>query len=222
LLIDADVQHHPPLQQPAVIAHAAAEQVRVRHDDLFTADTAQACALYTDVFHRAAEVVDLQSVADHERPIERDRQRREQVAENVLSRERHRDTADAQTGQQWFDLDTEIVQRQQQDERPDGRACHEADHADRAGCCCVVRQCRASLAVQRAEHADRGPDADLPERGDREQRLQRATDRCRQHQPLSGDEHRRDQKKQHACAARHVQWQFEQLRFGRRRQLGVT
>src|SRR5688572_28059013 len=63
----------PPGHAPAV-AHTAPQQVAVRHDDLFTIETAQARGLDADVLHRAEEIVDREKVTHDERTVERDRQ----------------------------------------------------------------------------------------------------------------------------------------------------
>ena len=94
-------------------------------------------------------VVDGQAIADHERPVERDRQRREQIAEHVLGGERDRDAADAEAGEQRLDLDAEVVERQQQDERPDRDARQEADDAERAGRGAIVLHRDAACARAR-------------------------------------------------------------------------
>ena len=77
-----------PLIHPPEVAQPALEQIAVADDDLLAGDAADARRLEPDVLDRAGDLIDADRVADVERLVEHDRQRREQVAEDVLHRER--------------------------------------------------------------------------------------------------------------------------------------
>ena len=116
----------------AEIAHAALQDIGVRQNDLLAGLAAQARGLDADVFDLADEGVDHQAVADHEGLVERDRQRGEQIAEHVLQSQRDRHAADAQAGEQRGDVDAEVVERHQDQQRPDQHARDEIDDVQRA------------------------------------------------------------------------------------------
>ena len=72
---------------------------------------AQAGGLEADPLDRAGGGVAVADrVAAAERPVEHDRQRREQVGENALRGEADGDAADAEPGDQRGDVDAEIVE----------------------------------------------------------------------------------------------------------------
>ncbi len=98
------------LRQAAEIAHAAPQDVGVRQNDLFAALAAQASGLDADVLDLADEGVDDQVIADHKGLVEGDRQRGEQVAQDILQGERHRHAAYAQAGKQGGDIDADIAE----------------------------------------------------------------------------------------------------------------
>src|SRR3546814_4676229 len=70
------------------------------------------------MFDRAQATIDDDEVTDHEWFVDHDRQRREQIAQNVLHGQGHGDTADAQSGHHRRDIDAKIVEPQQQQHRP--------------------------------------------------------------------------------------------------------
>ena len=85
-------------------------------------DAADARRLEPDVLDGARDLIDADRVADVERLVEHDRQRGEQIAEDVLHRERDGDAADAEAGDQRRDLDREHrLERGDDDENPQER-----------------------------------------------------------------------------------------------------
>ena len=85
-------------------------QVGIGEDQLFTGQAAQPGGFQPDVLHAAQVLVDDQEIAHRERFVQRDTQRREQVPEDVLYRQRHGDTTDTEPRHQCGDIDTEVVQ----------------------------------------------------------------------------------------------------------------
>ena len=71
-------------------------------------------------------LIDGDRVADVERLVEDDRERREKIPKDVLHRERDRDTADPKSGDEGRDIDAEFVERGDEDDRsraPAWRRC---------------------------------------------------------------------------------------------------
>jgi len=118
LVRDAQREDDAPLVHAPVVAHPAREQVGVRHHDLLAGEAAQPRGLDSDVLDAAHVIAHDQEVADHERLVERDRQRGQQVPEHVLQRERDRDAADSQPSHQRGDVHAEVVEREQQHHAP--------------------------------------------------------------------------------------------------------
>ena len=85
------------LIHPPEVAQAALQQVAVADDDLLAGDAADARRLEPDVLDGSGDLIDADRVADVERFVEHDRERREQVAEDVLHGERDGDAADAES-----------------------------------------------------------------------------------------------------------------------------
>ena len=97
---DVEIEQHAPLIHAAEVAQAALQQIAVADDDLLAGHAAHARRLEADVLDDARDLVDADVVADVERLVEHDRQRGEQIAEDVLHRERDGDAADAEAGDQ--------------------------------------------------------------------------------------------------------------------------
>jgi hypothetical protein len=110
---------------------AAAQQVCVRDDHQFAAAAADTGALDADVLHHARDGIDFDGIARHEGLVEGDGKAGEEIAEHVLHRQRDGDAADAETGEQGRDVDAEVVQRHQSDQRPDKHPRHEIDDGKR-------------------------------------------------------------------------------------------
>ena len=79
----------------------------------------------------ALEVVHGDRVADDERLVEHDRERREQVGEDVLQRERDRDAADAESGEDAAGLEAEVLGADQEQGDPDDDLRGDAECRDR-------------------------------------------------------------------------------------------
>ncbi len=114
----AEREDDPPLEQPLEIADPAGQQIGIAEDELLARQTPDTCRFEPDTLHRAHQVVHDDEVAGHEGLVQHDRERREQIGEDVLDRERHGDSAHAQTRDQRRDLDAEVAQHDQQHQRP--------------------------------------------------------------------------------------------------------
>src|SRR5580693_2248797 len=128
----AERRQRAQLLGAAEIAHAALQDVGVRENNLLARLAAQSSALDADVLDRAGEGVQAQAVADDEGLVQSDRQRGEQIAEDVLQGERHCHAADAEAGEQGGDVDAEIAERDQDQDRPYDQARDEIDDVERA------------------------------------------------------------------------------------------
>jgi hypothetical protein len=95
------------------------------------AERAQARGLDADVLHRAHVVARNDEVAEFERLVEKDREETKDVRQHVLRGERNRHAADAEAGDQRRDLDADVVQKQNQRERPDQNLCDARHPLDR-------------------------------------------------------------------------------------------
>ena len=171
---DVELEHDPPLLHPLVIADAALEQIVVRHDDLLAAETADAGRLEPDMLHGAEHVVDDDEVADDKWFVEHDRERREQITENVLYRQRDRDAADAQPRDERGDVDAEGAQRHDEENRPERETGRVADRLH-GGARAAVGLTRAAKVVLDAEaNQSVAPAARLEQDDDHHDQLQDA------------------------------------------------
>src|SRR5450631_3513810 len=118
----ANRRQYSLFRQAAEIAHTALQDVCIGQNDLLAAFTAQPCRLDADVFDLADEGVYGQAVADHKRLVQGDRQRGKQIAENILQSQRNRNAADSEAREQRGDVDAEIIERDQNQQRPDQHA----------------------------------------------------------------------------------------------------
>ena len=85
---------------------------------ILAAQAANARGFQPDVFNRTGERADNDEIAHFERLVDGNRQRGEHVAENVLHRQRQRDTADTQAGDECSDVVAQVRQHRQQNHRP--------------------------------------------------------------------------------------------------------
>jgi hypothetical protein len=60
---------------------------------------------------RSLDVIDSNEITDRERLVERDGNRREDVAQNPLGSECHRDSADTKAGEKRRDIESQVFQR---------------------------------------------------------------------------------------------------------------
>lgn len=88
VVADAEAKRDAALLQPLEVADAARQQITIGHHHLLARQAADACGLHADMLDRAGNVADDDEVADHEGLVEGDRQRREQIAEDVPYRQR--------------------------------------------------------------------------------------------------------------------------------------
>ena len=113
------------------VADAAAQQVGIGEDQLLSRDAADAGGLDPDVLDRSGHVADDHEVSWDERLVEHDRERREQIAEDVLNGEGNRESTDAEARNQRGDIDPEVVEDEQQDSRPERNTTEEAQRVRR-------------------------------------------------------------------------------------------
>ena len=108
------------------IAHGLLDQFGIAHDDLLAAVGADAGGFQADILDLAGGAADIDGVAHLERLVDGDRQRGEQIAKDVLCRQRHGDAADAETGNEGGDVDTQVRQHGQAEHGPQ----HDLDGPD--------------------------------------------------------------------------------------------
>ena len=161
---DAEGEDHAPLLHPPVVVDARVEQVAVTDHQLLAAEAAQMRRLDADALDAPPHVSHRHEVADRERAVEHDRERGEQVAEDALRRKRDRDPADAQRGDQRRDLHPEIVEPEDQQQRPEGQRADVAPRLGHAG----RGEVGVVLALPAGRERDRGaaPEAALRQQRD--------------------------------------------------------
>ncbi len=94
--------------------------------------------------------------SDLEGFVEHDGQAGEQVAQNVLQGQAHRNAAHAQTGQQGGDVEAEVIEQQQKDQRPQHQPGDETHRGQAGGGFGVVRDGAlardANPEIEKARH----------------------------------------------------------------------
>ena len=136
---------------------ARRQQVGIRADQLLAREAADPGRLDADPLDRARLVADGHEIADHERLVQHDRERREQVAQDVLGGERDRDAADAEPGDQRGDVEPEVVEDQQERDRPDHDAREQLDQVQRVGDRPVPARLPPGIPADPADHDVAGP-----------------------------------------------------------------
>jgi len=193
---DVEVEHDPSLVHAAQVSQLALQQIGIADDHLLAVDAANARRLEADVLDHADNGIDRDRVADVERLVEDDGERGEDVAEDVLHRERERDAADAQSRDQRRDGETEHgLQRRESDHDPQddfGAHAHGRDHRDARA---IVRR-RAVCEVVLHPEADRGraPHRGLPQDDEFRDGLE-VRRRARAHRELRESDEKRDDEK---------------------------
>ena len=149
------VQHVAASAAPREVANADLEEVGVGDDDLLAVHAADARGLEPHLLDRALVLVDDNVVAEHEGLVEDDGQRGEEVAEDVLHRQRDGDAADAEAGDERRDVDAVVLQREQNEQAPQHEAHAEAEgrHRGAVGLARVV----AGPLLQPERDDDIGP-----------------------------------------------------------------
>src|SRR6185437_13260311 len=102
-----EIEEHTALLHAPEVAQAALEEITVADDDLLAIHAADAGGFQPNVLDGARHLIDANRVTDVEWLVEHDRQRGEQIAEDVLHGKRDRDAADAKSGDQRRNLDAE-------------------------------------------------------------------------------------------------------------------
>ena len=178
-VVHPEPEEGPPFGHPLVVADPAGQEIVVRQDQLFPGEATDPRGLEADALHGAGIGVQHDEVADHERLVQRDRERCEQVAEDALERQRHRNAADAHAGHERRDVQSgNVVQGHQQDDAVEHDPGHEHGHPHRGDPAAIV--VLASFLVVDRQQIDQpvGPDAHLDE--------QRTHGQCAQPSPEPG------------------------------------
>src|SRR6185436_17613526 len=96
-------------------------------DHLLAGEAPDARGLEPDMLDRAVHAFDLNRVAHDEGLVEDDRERGEEISEDVLDGERDGDAADAKSGDEGRDVDAEVLQRGDDQQSPEDEAPRVAD-----------------------------------------------------------------------------------------------
>jgi len=97
--------HDTALFDTAQVGDLLIEQLGIRDDHLFARQCADARCLEPDRLDGAGRRAEMDRIAGLERPVEQDRQCREQVGEDTLCRETDGDPADAKSRHQRGNID---------------------------------------------------------------------------------------------------------------------
>ena len=117
------------------------------------------------MLHLAAIILDGDLIANDEWLVGNYGDGGEKVAEDVLNGQRHRQTADSKTGQQWLDLDTNARQRRYAQDYPDGQSGDNAQRLE-AGDVAPIRRVQRHEPLDVVVDDDVGPDHALREQRD--------------------------------------------------------
>ena len=133
LVGDAEVHQRPAPLSSGPVLQRLLEQFGVGDHHFLAVQRADPRRLEADLLDRAGgrRIAEADRVAAAERPVEDDRERREQVGEDALGGEADGDAADAEAGDQAGDVDAEIVEDDDDRDREQGDGDEQADDADR-------------------------------------------------------------------------------------------
>jgi hypothetical protein len=113
------------------VADLAVEQLGVGDDHLVPVDRAQPSGLEPDCLDGAHRVAELHRLAQPKRPVENDRQRREQVGEDIPRGQADGDAADAEPRDDAGDIDAQVAEDQHGRDREQSDVDQQADDAQR-------------------------------------------------------------------------------------------
>src|SRR4051794_32198065 len=147
----------PAYRLPRVIPDLALQKLTVREDDLLAGVAADARGFEANVLDFAAVVLHRDRIADDERLVEHDRDRGEQVAEDVLNGERDGDTADSQSSKERLDLDSVGAQSDDREDNPDRETGNRTERLERRNAA-TIRRMGLNVASQVIPDDDIGPD----------------------------------------------------------------
>ena len=165
---DAHRQRQHPCLRARVVRQARLHHFGIRDAHFLAGTEPETRGLEADFLHTAREVADHDLIAHGERFVERNRQCREQIAEDVLHRQRHRDARDAKAGDECGDIDAEIVERQHHHDHKHRDSNQHAHHRQRRAAAVMAIGCVAHL-MQPEIHGGVGPPEQLEaERADGE------------------------------------------------------
>ncbi len=203
-------EHDAPPLQHAKVADGLLEQVGVGHHDLLALQAADACGLETNHLHRARHIAHYDEVAHLKRLVHRDGERGKQVSQDVLHRQRHRNAAHAQAGDEGRDVHTHIRQDGQQHHAPQQRAQPPGHQRGRGT---DLRHATGRVPLHIAAHANangtHAPQAHLQRHSHKPQLAQAALPAAGQVQQARAHEQSHHQ---HQCAA----GAFQHIHHGQR------
>ena len=127
---DADGLLDPPVLARAEVVHRRADERRVGEGDERVVERPDPRRPEAHLLDRAFDVVHLDPVADLERAIGEDRDGAEEVLDGVLARQRDRDAADAEAGEQRRDVHAEVVRDPDDAQHDDEDLQGLSDHRD--------------------------------------------------------------------------------------------
>jgi len=178
---DAEAEDNAPLFHALVVADAAFQKIVVGKNELLAAQAANARGLESDVLDRSGKRIHHDIVADNERFVQHDGQRRQQIAQNILHGQRHGDAADAQPRHEPRDVDAQIVQNQQEHDDPENHARHESQKRQRGGAGGVLVHPPGDRPAKPEPDAGAGPEAALNDQDQNDRFLPQRRDGRPQH-----------------------------------------
>ncbi len=191
LVEDREREFPPPVVPPGNVLDLLVEEVLVGDHALFAGRGANPRGFDADPLDRAGDRAIVDRVAAAERPVEQDRERREQVGEDALCRKADRDAADTEARDQPGDIDPEIVEHDHQRDREQREGDEQADDPHRAAQRLARIIFRTGTMLDRPEDNLARPDRGLKHCGDGEKKGDRPGDLGRR-VGVARDQFRRD------------------------------
>ncbi len=114
----AKLEHNAAFLQPLVVLDGAADHVGVGHDNLLATQASDARGLQAHMLNRTGQRAHYDEIADFKGLVDGNGQRGEHIAQDVLHRQRHRDTAHAEAGDKRGDVDAQVRQHREQNHCP--------------------------------------------------------------------------------------------------------
>jgi hypothetical protein len=128
-VVNVQGKNNSPVIHSLEIMNAASREIRVPNDDLFAAQTSNSGRFNSEIFYRAHFVVDHDKIANFERAIEIDDEVVEEITQDILRRERNRDTADTESGNYRCNVFAHVIQQEDDTNDPDNDIDHEHEPA---------------------------------------------------------------------------------------------
>ncbi|MNM90815.1 hypothetical protein D3C81_1030920 [compost metagenome] len=200
----AELKDDAPLLQALVVLDGAADHAGIGHDDLLTAQTADARGLQPDLLDGAGQCADDDEVAHLERLVHGNRQRGEQVAEDVLHGKRNGNAAHAKAGDEGGDVHAQVRQHGQQYHRPQQHPCAPPRQGGQGAA--LVQACGAvpgEVAVKAQADGTIDPQADLQRRHHEPEAAHPAQPALGQVEHAQAHQHRGKEQQEVAGAGQH-------------------